>query len=362
MKVAIIGNNLTSVVLAKALVNKDIFVDIFYENKKIIMDKSRTIGISKSNIDYFNENILKINNILWPIKKIKIYSENSNNREIIKFEDNENSLFSIMKNEKIFDRLYSHLEKSKFFKFKKNTAFKNLIKSNYNLIINCDYKNEITRKFFFKKFEKKYNSIAFTTIIDHQKLKFNNIARQVFTNRGPIAFLPISNEKTSIVYSIRMEKFDIKLNIEKLIKKFCLDYEIKIEKIGKISKFNLFSFNLRQYYRNNVLAFGDLLHKLHPLAGQGFNMSIRDIKNLLEIINNKIELGLPLDSSVCAEFQNITKSKNFIFSEGIDFIYESFNSKDKLKKNFIDSSVKLIGNNKLMNKYFKKIADIGLNL
>ena len=362
MKVAIIGNSLTSVVLAKALVNKDIFVDIFCENKKTIIDKSRTIGISKSNIDYFNENILNINNILWPIKKIKIYSENSNNQEIIKFEDYENSLFSIMKNEKIFDRLYLDLKKSKFFKFKKNTGYKYLSKSSYNLIINCDYKNEITRKFFFKKFEKRYNSIAFTAVINHQKLKFNNTARQVFTNIGPIAFLPISNEKTSIVYSVRTEKFDTKLNIEKLIKKFCLDYKIKIKKFGKLSKFNLSSLNLRQYYINNILAFGDLLHKLHPLAGQGFNMSIRDIKNLLEIIDNKIELGLPLDKGICIEFQNTTKSKNFIFSEGIDFIYESFNSKYKFKKNFIDRSVKLIGNNKLMNKYFRKIADIGLNL
>ena len=91
-------------------------------------------------------------------------------------------------------------------------------------------------------------------------------------------------------------------------------------------------------------------------------MSIRDISILVEIINEKIELGLSLDESVCVEFQSRTKSRNFIFSEGVDFIYESFNSNDKFKKNFIDRSVKLIGKNKLMNEYFKKIADIGLNL
>ena len=69
-----------------------------------------------------------------------------------------------------------------------------------------------------------------------------------------------------------------------------------------------------------------------------------------------------MDENVCVEFQNITKSRNFIFSEGVDFIYESFNSKDSFKKNFMDRSVKLIGKNKFMNKYFKKIADMGLNL
>ena len=35
------------------------------------------------------------------------------------------------------------------------------------------------------------------------------------------------------------------------------------------------------------------MHKIHPLAGQGFNMTIRDIKNIIEIIKYKIDLGLP---------------------------------------------------------------------
>ncbi len=360
MKVCIIGNNLTGLVLAKALVNKEIFVDIFYKNKKINTDETRTIGISKSNIDYFNKDISNINKILWPIKRIRIFTENSGNKEIIKFEDKENDLFFILKNKELLEQLLKALKKSRYIKFKKDIGYKNLDKNDYDLLVNCDSKHEITKKFFFNKFKKEYNSVAYTTLITHKKLKINNTATQVFTNKGPIAFLPVSKEKTSLVYSVITKKFDNALNIENFIQKYNLDYEIK--KIDKISKFNLSSLNLRQYYKNNILAFGDLLHKLHPLAGQGFNMSIRDIKRLLEIINDKILLGLPLDKSVCIEFQNVTKSKNFVFSEGIDFIYESFNSKDRFKKNFIDRTVKLIGKNKLMNKYLRKMADTGLNL
>ena len=358
MKVCIIGNNLTGLVLAKALVNKEIFVDIIYKNKKINVDKTRTIGISKSNIDYFNRNISRISKILWPIKQIKIFSENSGNNEIIRFEDQKN-LFSIMKNEKIFNQLNLELKKNKFFNFKKDYGYKNIFKLSYDLLIDCDSKHEITKKFFFKKIKKDYNSIAFTTVIDHEKLKFNNTAIQVFTNMGPIAFLPISSKKTSVVYSVITKKFDTKFNIKNIIKKLDLNYEIK--KIDKISKFYLSSSNLRQYHKNNILAFGDLLHKIHPLAGQGFNMSIRDIKKLLEIIDDKIELGLPLDKNVCIEFQNKTKSKNLIFSEGIDFIYESFKFNDKFKSNLIDRTAGLIGKNKFINEYFKKVADIGFN-
>ena len=91
-------------------------------------------------------------------------------------------------------------------------------------------------------------------------------------------------------------------------------------------------------------------------------MSLRDIKKLLDVINKKIELGLALDQSVCNEFQNKTKTRNFVFSEGIDFIYEYFNSENKIKNNLIDTSIKYIGKNKYMNDYFKKIADEGLQI
>ncbi len=360
MKVGIIGNNLTSLALAKALVNQEIFVDIFYKDRKINVDKTRTIGISKSNIDYFNKNISDIKKILWPIKKIKIYSENSNNKEIIKFENQGDNLFSIVENYKIYNQLNNELKNSKFFKYKNTISYKDLNNVNCDLLINCDQEHEITKKFFLKKFEKKYESIAYTTLIDHKTLPSNDIAVQIFTKKGPIAFLPLSNKKTSIVYSVQTKKSCDEFDIKNSIMQYKLNYQIK--KINKISKFNLKSSSLRKYYKNNILAFGDILHKLHPLAGQGFNMILRDIKNLLEIVTNRIELGLPLDQSVCIEFQEKVKSNNLIFSEGINLIYESFNFKNKVKGDFIDKSVKLIGKNKLLNKYLKKIADEGLQI
>jgi 2-octaprenyl-6-methoxyphenol hydroxylase len=110
------------------------------------------------------------------------------------------------------------------------------------------------------------------------------------------------------------------------------------------------------------LAFGDLLHKIHPLAGQGFNMTIRDIEILLKIIRDKLNVGLPLDSSVNYEFQKKIRHKNYIFSSGIDLIYELFNMESKTKNNFLSKSVKLIGNNPSINKIFTKIADKGVLL
>ena len=54
------------------------------------------------------------------------------------------------------------------------------------------------------------------------------------------------------------------------------------------------------------------------------------------------------------------KSKNFVFSEGINFIYEYFNFENKIRNNILSKTVKYLGKNYTINKYFTKIADSGL--
>jgi 2-octaprenyl-6-methoxyphenol hydroxylase len=176
--------------------------------------------------------------------------------------------------------------------------------------------------------------------------------------KGPLAFLPISNKKTSIVYSVHNSKNSEEENIKELIKN--KNFKYKIRDLEKIKSFELKLLNLRSYYYNNIMAFGDLLHKVHPLAGQGFNMTIRDIKVLLQIIKKRLYVGLSLDSSVCSEFQKEIKHKNFIFSNGIDLIHEFFNIERKTRTDFLSKSVKFIGNQSSINRMFTKIADKGV--
>ena len=147
----------------------------------------------------------------------------------------------------------------------------------YDLVINTDPTNLITKRYFSRKILKEYNSLAYTTTISHEKIQ-NDIAVQIFTKMGPLAYLPISENETSVVYSFYDKK---SVNINNLIEKY--NYKYKTKKIEKIKSFNLKSLSLRSYYHGNILAFGDLLHRIHPLAGQGFNMTIRDIKILLKI-------------------------------------------------------------------------------
>jgi len=357
MKVCILGNGLVSLTLAKSLVNLGINVDIFSDQKIKKYNKIQTIGISKNNIEFFNSNILNIKKLLWDINNIEIFSENLKNQRILKFDDKNNRLFSVIKNFQIYSLIYSKLKKDNLVKFKKSFKKNILTNNEYKLIFNCEYNHSFTQKFFNKRMNKNYNSLAYITLIKHKKIKSNDVAKQIFTKIGPIAFLPVSLTETSVVYSIK-EKQNI--DLEKLIRQYNTKY--KIIKITKPENFELRLSILRNYYHKNIIAFGELLHKIHPLAGQGFNMSIRDIKEIIKLIEFKINHGLDLDNSICKDFERKTKHKNYIFSNGIDFIYEYFNYENKINNSILSKTVKYIGRSKVVNKYFKKLADHGINI
>ena len=70
-------------------------------------------------------------------------------------------------------------------------------------------------------------------------------------------------------------------------------------------------------------------------------------------------MGLPIDQSINSEFEKKTKSQNYLFSKGIDLIYEIFNFERKLNNKLINQTISFVGKNKKLNKVFKLIADYG---
>ena len=363
MNICIIGDGLTSLSLAKNLINKKINVHIYHENKIQKLIPSRTIGISRNNLEFFKKEIHEIpKQNCWEIEKIEIYSEKLKNENLFNFENEKKELFYMVKNDELYKLLKKKLIKSKFFKnttIKKTFNEEQLNKKKYDLIINCDSNNFLAKKYFTKKIEKNYFNVAYTTILKHKKIK-NNTATQIFTEFGPVAFLPISKNETSVVCSldIKNRKFTND-NILELINKNNPKY--KINNIITLNSFKLILSSLRNYYHKNILSFGDSLHRIHPLAGQGFNMTIRDIKILSEIIQSRLELGLHLDNSILNDFEKQTRNKNFIFSNAIDFIYQFFNIESKIKNKSVTTILKIIGKNDNFSNFLIKSADRGMN-
>jgi len=316
MNICLLGNNLTNLVLANILLKKKINIDIISQTPHFRLKKTiRTIAISNENYVFLKKNIKGINNLGWPTQKIKIFTEKNKSSELFEFKNKNQNNFYLIK----YIELYKLLKKNKRLNFitLKNYNFKSIKKRNYNLIINSEQNNSITNKFFQKKIEKKYNSYAHTVIIDHEKI-INEIAIQIFTNSGPLAFLPLSNNQTSIVFSNNSLKLIDKEILLEIINKYSHKYKIK--KISDVESFNIKFSVLRNYNFKNILSFGDLIHKVHPLAGQGFNMTIRDIRSLSNIIDENMSLGIDDGEIIAKKFEEKSRHLNFMYGIGIDTI------------------------------------------
>ena len=366
MNVCLIGDGLISLTLAKTLINNKIKVFMYCKNNKKTTNHNRTIGITPSNLDFFQKEVINIKNIFWEISKIEVYDEQSKKEKILNFEEPKKTLFSIFKNNNLYNLLNKELKKNNNFKkiiIKDKFFYKKIFNNKkYNLIINCDGNNEISKKYFYRKILKNYESKAYVTTINHNKTQ-NKKAIQVFTKHGPIAFLPISETQTSIVYSIKNKSINnnsrlSQAEFEKLI--FNNNKHYKIISINEYETFILKSKTLRNYYYKNILAFGDMLHQIHPFSGQGFNMTLRDIKVFLNLIRYRESLGLPFDCSIFKQFENKTKHLNFIFSHGNDFIYEFFNYDNFYSKLFSKKIFNYLNNKNLVSKLAFKYANEGL--
>ena len=372
-KICIIGEGLTALMLAKVLLDLNLKIDLVNQNifsKK--KNQTRTVAISSNNFSFLKkqEIISAKKNSSWKINKINIFNSKFNkSKKVLDFKKKGDvPIFYMIKNNHLFLKLKSRIKTNPLLKIlttkqilKKLNSKK--IKNNYSLIINCSSSNFISKKFFFKTIKKKYQSTAITTIIKH-KFFLNDVASQHFTEVGPIAFLPIAKNYTSVVWSIDLNK--------KMSKNFLNDKFIKGEilrlfnnkcKNTTFSLFNKFNLNFlvpRNYYNKNILIFGDALHQVHPLAGQGLNMTIRDIKNLKLIIEKKINLGLQIDQSVLIEFSKKIKSYNFLFLNSINFIekYFSINNYNfnKLSEFLLDK----INKNSLLKNFIIDSADKGI--
>ena len=121
MNICIIGDGLTGLSLAKNLINKKISVHIYHQNKTKKLASSRTIGISKNNLEFFRKKIYKISKrFFWEIKKIEIYSEKLEHKKLLGFENNKDDLFYMLKNDDLYNSLVNKISKNKYFKKKKN--------------------------------------------------------------------------------------------------------------------------------------------------------------------------------------------------------------------------------------------------
>ena len=133
-----------------------------------------------------------------------------------------------------------------------------------------------------------YDQVALITNVTPAN-KHNNVAYERFTDTGPLAFLPMLQNRCSVVWTLDPQQAD---NLHALDETHFLQqlqqrfgYRLgQFKKVGKRQLYPLFLQSATQMVHGRVALIGNAAHSVHPVAGQGFNLALRDVALLSELI------------------------------------------------------------------------------
>lgn len=165
-------------------------------------------------------------------------------------------------------------------------------------------------------------------IVANVKTEFGHqfTAWQRFLSTGPLAFLPLANGQSSIVWSCDNDFADEMMGLDD--SEFCaalgdaFEYQLgEVERVGARQSFPLSWHSSNRWLKNRILLLGDAAHGVHPLAGQGVNLGFSDVELLTEKLR---ELDCAWNKKRLRQFERQRKSETAMATHafsGLKWIY-----------------------------------------
>ncbi|MCV6638623.1 2-octaprenyl-6-methoxyphenyl hydroxylase [Candidatus Albibeggiatoa sp. nov. NOAA] len=178
-----------------------------------------------------------------------------------------------------------------------------------------------------------YDQTAIVTNITVDQ-SHQNTAYERFTDTGPIALLPVADKQFSLVWTVQHEEVDAIQQLDESAFLNMIQQQFGWRAGRFVATEPRFAFPLSLSYSEHLttqrtVIMGNAAHTLHPVAGQGFNLGLRDVASLAEVISKAWEHG-----------------QHDVGADGLLHTYASYQSDDQKTVTWLtDGLVQVFSNN-----------------
>lgn len=235
------------------------------------------------------------------------------------------------------------------------------------LLVGCDGRGSKVRANAGIKTNKfGYNQTGIVTTVKMEK-PHNDVAYEYFLPTGPFAILPLPHNRASIVWCEPHKKAQamVKLPkeyIESELQKRFGDFLGKVEICTPVFSYPLSMELAADWYRPRVVLCGDAAHGIHPVAGQGFNLGLKDVAAMAEVLTNSRNVGLDIgDEIVLEEYAKWRRTDTMMVAMACDGFVRLFSNDFAPLRFARNLGIGLVDNISPMRKFFCRHAggDIG---
>ncbi len=202
------------------------------------------------------------------------------------------------------------------------------------LLVGADGRNShIRREAGIETWQWGYDQVGIVCNIHHEK-PHNGLAEERFLPAGPFAVLPMAGgHHSSLVWTERTRHVPLYMAMDE--EEFIYEIEKRVgTHLGKLTlaserfSYPLSLVHAKEYTATRLALIGDAAHAIHPIAGQGFNLGIRDIGILAERIITEHKHGLDIGSaSVLADYNQARRADNTLMITITDSLTRLFSNR-----------------------------------
>lgn len=176
--------------------------------------------------------------------------------------------------------------------------------------------------------EKDYGQIAIVTTVKVTKPQLTT-AYERFTQQGPIALLPAGKDYCALIWTVaseHAEKYLAQTDTQFLqtIQAY-FGYRLgKFIAVGQRQSFPLKLVVAQEQHRQRLLLLGSAVHNLHPIAAQGFNLALRDMAGLTDILKqNLADVGQALVLTEYLALRQADQQRTVRFTDGLVLLFSN---------------------------------------